>query len=642
MFDSIRKHQRLLQFILLLLIFPAFALFGVSGYQSFMGADDSVATVAGSKVTRQEFDEARRAQLERLRQVLGEQADPKLLDSPEIVARVIDELVTQRALAIEADARRVMVSDDRLREAISGLAGLKRPDGSFDMARYKAMLSAQGMSEQGFESRVRQDLAVQALPESLAASAIVPKAVALRIAALQGQVREVREQRFAAPEFAARVQPTVEQLKQYHERNGRLFESPESAKVEYLVLSADAIAKQVALPEDDLKSYYEQNKSRFATAEQRRASHILLKVEPGMAPERKAAVRAKLEGLRQEAAKPKADFAALAKSHSQDPGSAASGGDLGFFPREAMVKPFADAAFGLKEGDLSEIVETDFGFHLIRVTGIKAGTQRSFDQVRPEIEADLRRQQASKRFAEAAESFSNMVYEQADSLQPAAERFKLTIETFSGLSRTGGDGVPAKSPLANPKLLAALFSEDSIKSRRNTEAVEVGGNTLVSARIVDYRPARKRPLEEVEAQVRQRVVAEEARKLAIEAGEARLKALRGAGTAAPDGFSAPRRVERSGAPTIPPAALPAVFRVAADKLPAFVGVELGAEGYAVYQVTRVDTPAEDALEPARARNQQQLAQTYGQQAVADYLASLKSRAKVETHPERAIGRREQR
>lgn len=641
MFDSIRKHQRLLQFILLLLIFPAFVFFGVSGYDGFMGADDSVAKVGGTKVTRQEFDEARRAQLERLRQVLGDQADPKLLDSPEIVQRVVDELVTQRALAIEADARRVLVTDDRLREAIAGISGLRRPDGGFDMERYRAMLSAQGMSEQGFEARVRQDLAVQALPESLAASAIVPASVALRIAALQGQSREVRDQVFKPSEFAARVKPTAEQLKQYYEQNGRAFESPESAKVEYLVLSADAIARQVVLPEDDVRSYYDQNKGRFATAEERRASHILLKVEPGAGAERKAEVRSKLEGLLKQA-KSAAEFAALAKANSQDPGSANAGGDLGYFPRDAMVKPFADAAFALKEGETSGVVETDFGFHVIRLTGIRPGTQRSFEQVRPEIEAELRRQQASKRFAEAAEAFSNLVYEQADSLQPAAERFKLSIETASGLTRAGSPSLPPKSPLANPKLLAALFADDAIKSRRNTEAVEVGGNTLVSARIVDHRPAQRRPFEEVEAQVRERVVEAEARKLAAQAGEERLKALRSGGVAASDGFGAAKQVMRTGAPSIAPGAIEAVFRAPADKLPAFVGVDLGADGYGVYQVTAVSTPAPEALEKARARSQQQLAQAFGQQAVSDYVAALKARSKVETFPERAVGRREPR
>jgi peptidyl-prolyl cis-trans isomerase D len=641
MFDTIRKHQRLFLLVLLLLIFPAFVFFGVSDYKSFTGADDSVASVGGSKIQRQEFDEARRAQLERLRQVLGAQADASLLDSPDLVQRIIDDLVTQRALAIEADARRIRVSDERLRESIAGITGLRRPDGGFDLERYRAMLTAQGTRSEAFEARVRQELAVQALPEALASSAFVPSTVALRLAALQAQTRTVRELRFRAADHAAQIKPTDEQLKAYHTQNGAQFQSAETARVEFVVLSADAIARQVSVSEDELRGYYDQNATRFATPEQRRASHILLKLDSSASADRKAAVRAKLEAL-QKQARSGADFAALARANSEDPGSASSGGDLGFFPREAMVKPFADAAFALKDGGLSEIVESEFGLHLIKLTGIRPGSQRSFDQARSEIEAELRRQSASKRFGESAETFTNLVYEQADTLQPAAERFKLTVETFSGLSRSGSPALPSGSPLANRKLLNALFSDESIKSKRNTEAVEVGGNTLVSARILEHRPAQVRPFDEVQAQVRQRYVEAEAAKLALQAGKARLAELSSAGATSPEGFASPKQVARSGPPVIPPAAIDSVFRAPTEKLPVFVGVDLGAEGYAVYQVTAVSTPADEALEKSRVRAQQQLAQTLGQQSVLDYVASLKARSDVRTYPQRAVAQRDPR
>lgn len=640
MFDSIRKHQRLLQFILLLLIFPAFAFFGVSGYQKFLGDDDSVASVAGSKIDRQEFEQARRRQLEQLRQVLGAQADAKMLDSPEMTSEILEGLIAKRALLIEAERRRITTSDARLRESIGAITGLRRPDGSFDMERYRALLSAQGMNEQMFEAQMRFDLALQALPDAVASSAIAPRTVLDRLLVLQEQVREARELVLKPAEFAAQAIPTEEQLKKHYDENAAAFETPEAAKVEYLVLGADALASQVALGADDVRTYYEQNRTRYAAPDERRASHILVKLDPGSNDDARKAARAKADDLLRQV-RAGGDFAALAKANSQDPGSAGNGGDLGFFSRETMVKPFADAAFALKEGEVSEVVESEFGFHVIRLTGIKPGSQRSFDEVRPEIEAELRKQQAAKRFAEAADTFSNMVYEQADSLQPAAERFKLKIQRADGVTRGGAPDLAPTSPLANAKLLGALFSPDSIKAKRNTEAIDLGGNMLASARIVEYKPAQRKPFETVRAEVRARVVDALARKLAVQAGEARLKELRG-GAAPGAGFSEPKRVSRIVQPTLPAAAMDALFKASVDKLPVYVGVDLGAQGYGIYQIVATSVPPEGELAKRRAQYSQQLAQVAGQQAVTDYIESLKARSKVQRHPERVAAKAETR
>ena len=631
MFDSIRKHQRLLQFLLLLLIFPAFAFFGVSGYQRFLSDDDSVASVAGSKITRQEFDQGLRRQMDQMRQVLGAQLDPKMFDTPAARNEILEGLIAQRALLVEAMNRNLAVSDAQLRATILSIPGLSKTDGGFDMDRYKSLLSAQGMSEAMFQSQLRRDLALQALPDAVSQSAIVPRAVIERVIAAQEQVREVRELKFLAADYAAQVKPTDEQLKKHYDENAAAFETPESAKVEYLVLDAASLAGQVALGADDVKTYYEQNKARYGAPEERRASHILIKVEPGAKDADKQAARAKAEELLKQA-RGGADFAALAKANSQDPGSATQGGDLGFFARDTMVKPFADAAFALKEGELSGVVESEFGMHVIKLTGIKPGSTKTFDQVKPEIEAELKQQQAAKKFAESAESFTNTVYEQSDSLKPAAERFKLAIQTADGVTRAGGEKLPPKSPLANPKLLAALFSADSIKTRRNTEAVDVGSNTLVSARIVDYKPAQRKPFDSVRDEVRARVVEAESRKLARAAGEAKLKELQGG--AAASGFSDPRQASRAAAPVIPGPSTEAVFRAETTKLPAYVGVEIGPQGYGVYQITKVVEPTPEQLKQKAQSYEFQLAQVVAQQSVSDFIESLKNRSKVKRHPDR--------
>jgi peptidyl-prolyl cis-trans isomerase D len=481
---------------------------------------------------------------------------------------------------------------------------------------------------------LRRDLAIQALPEAVSQSVIVPRSVLEQVIRLQEQVRDVRELAFKPADFAAQVKPTDEELRKHYDANAAAYETPESAKVEYLVLSAKSIAEQITLSADDVRTYYEQNKARFTTAEERRASHILIAVDAGAGADARKVAREKAEKLLKQV-RDGADFAALAKANSSDSGSAAQGGDLGYFARGAMVKSFADAAFALKDGEISDVVETEFGYHIIKLTGIKPGAVRSFDEVRKEIESDLRQQQAGAKFAETADAFSNMVYEQADSLKPAADRFGLTIQTAESLTRAGTDQ-PKDSPLANPKLLAAVFSPESIRTKRNSEAIEVGGNTLVSARVVEYRPAKRKPFESVQAEVRANVVDAEARKLAIAAGAKRLEELRAGGAAT--GFTEARGISRAAATTVPAQALDAVFKLTADKLPAYVGLDLGARGYSIYALVKVTDPSAEVIAQRRAAYEQQVAQAVGQQQVTDLIESLKARAKITRRLESAAAK----
>lgn len=625
MFDSIRKHQRILQFVLLLLIFPAFALFGVSGYQQFMSDADEVASVKGEAISRQEFDQAQRRQLENLRQMLGDQVDPKLLDNDAARAEVLESLIAQRALLAESSARKVSVPDEKLRDAILSIPGLKKPDGTFDRDQYRSLLSAQGMNEVLFESQMRRDLALQAIPEALAQTVYLPRAVTDRLLEIQEESREVREQFFKTADYESQVKPSAEQLKKYYDDNGSLFETVENAKIEYVVLSTEALSPQIVLDAAKIREYYDQNKARYVEAEQRKASHLLLTVPKDADEARKKEVRAKIDGLLTQL-RAGADFATLAKANSQDPGSAKEGGDLGFFDDQMMAKPFSDAVFALKTDQLSEVVETQFGFHVIKLTGIKPKVEKSFEVVRPEIEVEFRKQEAAREYAKAAETFSNTVYEQSDSFKPVADKLKLKIEVADQVSRAGPlDG--AKHPvLSNPKLLTSLFSTDSVKNRRNTDAVEVAPSTMVSARLIEHRPAKRKEFTEVEAEVRAQLVRAEARKLAILAGEGRLKELKGG--AAPQGLGEPKKINRSGGAGVPAPAIDAVFRATADKLPIFVGLDLGSQGYGIFQIVKVLPADEKELKEKRDRNRQQFTQLQSQQDMNDFLSAVKDRSEV--------------
>ncbi len=471
---------------------------------------------------------------------------------------------------------------------------------------------------------MRQDLSSRQVLSPLQASAL-PLARQTD-AALQAylQRREVQVQKFAAKDFAAKVQVSDADLEGYYKANAERFRSIESADVEYLVLDINSLMASINLPEQDLKTYYEQNLQRLAGQEQRRASHILLNAAKDAPAAERDKARSKAQELLAQVRKAPKTFAELARKNSQDPGSAAKGGDLDYFARGAMVKPFEDAVFGMKDGDISDVVESEFGFHIIQLTGIKAPKAPSFEAMRPQLEADLRKQQAQRKFAELADSFSNSVYEQSDALQPVADKLKLKLQQAKGVTRAPGAGMPAE--LANPKVLQALFSEDSVSKRRNTEAVETGANTLVSARIVKHYPSVVRPLAEVRDDVRKQFVQSQSQTLARTEGEARLTAWKAQPDAAVPGQTLV--VSRDQLQSQPQALVDAALRADPGKLPAFVGVDLGSEGYAVVRVNKIVAREAQAPELAR-QTRQQFAQLWSQAEVQAYMAALKKELKAE-------------
>ena len=621
MFDFVRSHRSWMMLFILVLILPSFVFFGIQGYNSFMNKEGALATVDGAPITQQEYDIALRDRIERLRQGLGPNFDPKLLETPEARTAVLDQLVLDRALANEANKSNVVVTVDRLREFIANIPAFQQ-DGKFSYDRYKAFLASRGQSEAAFEQSLRNDLRKQAFVQALVESAITPKQVIERIERILLEQREVRELRFPAEQFASKASVTDAQVDEYYQANRTQFEIPENVRVEYVVLSPETISGSVTITEEAAKNYYDQNKARYGTEEQRRASHILIAVEGSD----KAGARKKAEEILAKVKAAPNDFAKLARENSKDPGSAAQGGDLGFFGRGMMVKPFEETVYRLKNGEISDIVETDFGFHIIRVTEIKAAQAKPFAEVRSDIERELKSQQAQKNFTESADQFTNLVYEQADSLQPAAQKLNLKVLTADNLTRRG---LP---PHLGPRLVEAIFAEDALKNRRNTQAIEVAPSTLVSARVLEHRPASIQPLEKVASEIRQLLQRREALRLAREAGEQRLATLRKEPSDA--GFSAPKIVSRRQPQDMPTDALNEVLRIPADKLPQYIGTEVGTDfrnasnaGYVIVKV--ISSKPADAIPPAQ-RDAQARAVTQQAAAAAEltYAEGLKARHDV--------------
>jgi peptidyl-prolyl cis-trans isomerase D len=635
MFDFVRKHTKIMMGLLFLLIIPSFVLFGLEGYSNSMKEGGGVvARVAGTEIKQAEWDAAHGNEVQRIL-ASSPGIDPRLLDSPQAKYATLEKLVRDRVLAVVATDSNLVATDARLARTLQedpNIAALRNPDGSLDVERYRLLVGAQGMSPEMFEANVRRQLSTRQVLAAVGESSMGAAAAADATFDAFFQQREVRVARFNASDFTAGLTPTDAELQAWYDGHKAQFSSPEQAQIEYLVLDVDAVKKNMAINEQDLKTYYEQNIARAAGKEERRASHILINAPKAAPAEERAKAKARAEELLAEVRKAPASFADVARKHSQDTGSAANGGDLDYFARGAMVKPFEDAAFAMKKGDISDVVESDFGYHIIQLTDARAPKQPSFAEMRPQLEAEMRTQQAQRGYAEAAETFTNTVYEQSDSLQPAAEKLKLQIQTATV---TPMPAPGATGPLANDRLLTAVFSSDATQKKRNTEAIETGTSQLVSARVVQHVPARTQALDEVRDRVKAQWVAHRAAELAKKQGEAKLTEWKG--QASPAGLPAAITVSRENAGQVPRQVVDAALRADPAALPATVGVELGDAGYAVVRVDKI-VPSKP-MEPAmQAQARQQYAQAWGAAETLAYYNLLKERLKVRIDvPEPAIG-----
>lgn len=613
MLEAIRDRAQgwIAKVILALLIIP-FALWGIDSYFSGGGQEKPAATVDGEAIGQGEFRKA----LSEQKEALGGKVDEKALRQ-----MVMDQLVNTRLLSDAAYKAGFTILEPQVQAMLASLEAFQE-NGQFSQARLDAWLRSRGMNQSQLMALLQEDQLLRQLQVGLGEGALVARPSVAQLAQLLNQQREVNEISFGQQAFVDQVKVDDAAVQKEYEANKNKFATPRQVRVQYAVLSLNSIEQGIQVSDEQVRKFYEANQSRYQEPERRRASHILIQVPAGADAGAKAAARAQAEKLLAEVRQSPGRFADLARQHSQDPGSGQKGGDLGAFTREAMVKPFGDAVWAMQAGEIRGLVESEFGFHIIRLDGVIAGAKMGFDMVKGEIQQTLRREEAQHRFADAAERFSNMVYEQPDSLEPVAKEFGLKLEASGWIDEKQAS--PAF--LHNPRLTEALFAEDSLKKHNNVEAVEVAPNTLVSARVMEYRPAGVRPLADVAQEIRTGLIQFQARKLANEAGQKALAAAQ-AGQAL-SGWSAPMSLSRAKPLNVPREALKAVFRANASKLPAYVGVETE-EGYRLYRINRVnEVNAAAQVEQMRA----DLRRLVAQEEVRAYLENLKAKAEIKIEP----------
>ncbi len=612
--------------LLFLLIIPSFVMFGLEGYSRFNDQGATVAKVNGNKISQGEWDAAHKREVDRLRSSMPN-IDVKMFDTPEAKYATLERLVRDQVVAAAAKKLQLVASDTKLArelQSIPAIAALRSPDGKLDMERYKQLVASQGMTPEMFEMQMRADISNQQVIQGVQASAFATLAQTQTAMNAFMQRREVQIVNIPAADFLSKVNVSEADIQAYYDKNSNKFQSAESADIEYVILDIESLRQTIVLNEQDLKSYYEQNLQRLSSKEERRASHILITAAKDAPEAEKKAARAKAEELLKAVKAKPTSFAEVARKNSQDPGSAVKGGDLDFFGRGAMVKAFEDAAFSLKKADISDIVESEFGYHIIQLTDIKSPKAQSFESLRPSLEADLKKQQAQRKFAEMAETFSNTVYEQSDSLKPVAEKLKLTVQKASKVARNAEALNPqSKNLLSHPALLQALFSDASLQKQRNTEAIEVAPNTLVSARVVKHQPAATLALTEVKDLVKRNLTQDKAAEMAKAQGEQKLANLKTSAEGLPNPIVLSREKSQRQLPQV----VEAVLKADPNKLPAVSGVDLGAQGYAVIRVTKVLPPEDNQALMKQA--QQQFTQLWGSAETLAYLAELKSLMKAE-------------
>jgi len=622
MFDFVYRKKRMVQVILALITLP-FAFFGVDYYFRGGGSASEVARVGGETISQAEFANAISDQQDRMRQSAGKDYDPTVFSNPEVRYSMLEQLIGQRVLEQQVRRGNLRVSDAQLAQFIGELAPFQE-DGKFSRARYEQLLISQNMTPLAFEQRVRQELTVAPLQEPIANGNITAMSNVQRYLALLDQQRQVAVATVPADAYLKDVKIDDAAVKAFYDANQGVFQVPDEVKIEYLVLTADSLMGQITVDPAEVKKQYDDNVKQYTKAEERQASHILIAVKPDATDADKAAAKQKADALAASARKTPAKFAELAKQNSQDPGSAGQGGDLGSFARDgSMVKPFEDAVFSGKQGDIVGPVQTDFGWHIIRITAVKPGKTQSIDEAKPQIEQDLKRQKATRKFVEAADQFQNLVYEQADSLQAAAKGLNLEVKTTPMLTRAQVQALAQNSP----KFVQAVFSAESLQAKRNTEALEVAPNTLMAARVIDYKPATTRPFDDVKVDIRRQLERNAASELAQKTAKEKL-ALLEQGKDAGLSFGKPVNLTRNQAqPGFPPDALIKIFQANASKLPAYVGAPAERGSFSIYKVTQVVTAPAPDPERLKAFNNR-VGDQVGHELFNAYLASLKTKADV--------------
>ena len=604
------------QVILALILIP-FALFGIDSYLNQAGNNLSIAKVNGYKIALPEYNRA----IENVRNRMmseGKKVDPAMFDSFEFKESVVDGLISKQLVNNDIKKSKFKITDQQLSQYIIGMPEFQK-EGKFSQELYDKVLQNNQLTPKKFEESIRNDLLIQQVRDGLQKLTFIPPNNLAETLKATSQQREISVAEFKTKEYMAKANIAEKDIQAFYDQNKSKFLAPEQVKAEFVVFSLANILPTINVTDDEIKAFYKTNSDKYQNLQQREASHILIAASKNAAPAEKAKAKAKAEDLLSQIRKNPKQFEELATKYSQDPESAKKGGELGAFGRGMMVKPFDDAVFSMKVNEISNIVESDFGYHIIKLTKI-IGEGGGFDAMKPQIKAELIYQKGQEKFAALAEEFSNKVYEQSSSLDAVSKKFNLPIQKTDWIGRNDSDKF-----FKNETLMNALYSKESIKDHRNTEAIEVTPNNLISARVVDYKAQSTKPFADVKKNIEDYLKFEAAKKTVASEGEAALKTI--SDTSRKIDWQPAVLVDRKNTKGLSEAVINHAYKMPTDKLPSYSGFVDGNNGYVIVKVNKVAFPNDNNEE-----NKKTFASDYSEALTAEYLSAylkgLKSKASV--------------
>ncbi len=599
MLQAIRdRAQGWIAWAIVLLISVPFALWGIQEYLG-IGGEPVVAKVGGRDISQRELDENFQRYKMALRERLGAAYNASMVDDAKVREQVLDAMIRSDVILQAGIGKGMRAGDNLIRQTIAGMQKFQS-GGRFDREAYEQNLRLQGLSPGAFEQQVRSAIVSEQISAGIQGSSFLTARDLGELQRLQGQKRELSYLVFPDKDFRPAQPPSEEDISAYYRAHPKDFTAPEQVKLAYLDLDAKQLAVTAQVSDDELKSYFDEHRDEFVTPEQRRARHILIPLAENANAEAVAAAEKKATEV-EARLKAGESFESLAKALSGDPGSAARGGDLGWFERGVMDPAFENAVFSMKPDQVSAPIRTHFGLHIIQLVGVRPGGKADLAAVRDKVEAAVRASKGEHLFYDDSERLANVSYEHPDSLEPAAKALGLKIQTSDWIGRSGGPG-----PLSNPKVTAAAFSDDVLVQRYNSEPIELGQEHVLVLRVVDHQDAHVKPLDAVRSEIAETLAQQRGAEQARKAGEAVLARLRGGAAIDAEATAVGRKLNRPGlvgrdATDVPPAVLADAFKLpkpAAGKT-SYGEASLSGGDFAVVAVSGVQDGAVQSGEAAR-------------------------------------------
>lgn len=597
MFNVVERHQKTVKGILIA-ITATFVVWGVSGYLDMGGDDGYVAKVGSNKIYTQDVDNAMSQN--------PSQAQDKM--------QVLFGLINRQLLINALQDNHMSATTAQLQQAIMAIP-MFQTSGKFDVKKYEDYLKQSYSTSAKFEQNVSQQILIEQIVNFFKTSYFTSTTFQNKFIALLSRERNVSQYVVDTQQFYSKINVTESDINAYYKQNIVKYTLPDQVKLQYLQVSLDSLATSLKVSDAEIDKYL-QDHPNSGSNEQVDVSHILFTVPNGATAEQTAQVKVKAEQVLAQVRANPAKFAELAKQYSQDPGSAANGGDLGFFSKGVMAKPFESAAFSMKKGQISDLVQTQFGFHILKLNEIKGNDVAS---LRKAAEEQVQKQKAQQQLQSVVDQLNDVSYNQPDSLAPAAQKTGLILQTSDWVAKGATQGL-----FSNPKLQQAIFTDDVLNKHHNSEVIDLGNGSFIVVRATEYQAAKQRPVSEVTPEITNALKAQQAQQMAASVGQQDLAQLQQGKLKL--NFANPQNVSLLGqSKDIDPMAVRQIFAAPAQ-FPSYTGAVNASGAYVIYQVN--GQAVDKTLDQQNQKVITQLADQYSMMNLNAYVGSLRSQYKV--------------